>query len=272
MLNPIGVIITASLELSSLIHLPILAFIYSVNSHNKLLASLSVGLIAYLNPPYLPLISAWIYAYKTGFRVYIAGAVTAIGLYWSSIMIAGSGHLWNCQLSLMMLEDPSPSISMFWYYLLEIFEKYKLLYQVIGIVHPYLYIQPIFMILSKHRYYTGLQNSTQLYFSVMLGICMALHPHPTLYDLSLFSLIMLSNSNIISKVESNFITVLSKKIPAGGLGLVISMVMWVMWERRVGGNANFLFFQNVLYNAMLFGFLFGIVNQIYLETIKVMSR
>ena len=92
-----------------------------------------------------------------------------------------------------------------------------------------------------------------------------LHPHPTLYTHSVAALLLAQHTTLILQTKPAFFTVIGYLI-----GLGTSAYMWDMWAHRIGGNANFFYFQTILVNLMALGFLFALLRELVFQIQRVL--
>ncbi|CAG9328087.1 unnamed protein product [Blepharisma stoltei] len=264
LVNPISIISTSSMSLSSFIHLAILTFGYFTLERRRLRAVFAISFLSYLDPCMLSISSLWYFNHFTK-RIYILAFLMTFSLFSASYALFGEtwDWLWSCQIAQLLNYDIKPNIGMAWYLILEMFKRYQFLYRVILAIHPWLYIYPLHCLLHKYSKYSMYKNTSNLYFCILYLICVVSHPHPTMEDFMIPFILISTHGELIMRVKSGFFTV-----TAGVIGVILSIAMWGMWTERVGGNANFLFFQTIFTNLMIFGFLFGLLHQVN-EEIKM---
>jgi len=245
------------LNLSTFTQFAVLLFSYYSLVRRRTRAALCLSLLCYLDPSYLPL--ATLYYFKNFTKtVYLTGGLLSLALYGASYYLTGSWEfLHSCQLSVLFSQDLRPNLGLSWYLLLEMFQKYQSFYRTVLVVHPWLYIYTIRYLLLKYQRTCNYSQTGKLYLAVVYCVCVVCHPSPMLGDYILGAVLMFPHAEIILRVPSAFLTVTGFLV-----GQVLSLVMWGMWGTRIGGNANFLFFQLILVNTMCFGFLFGLLQQV----------
>ena len=144
--------------------------------------------------------------------------------------------------------------------MLEMFVRYKWLYKALFAVFPWVYVVPLFNIVGKYRRLAPYAHTAELFAALAVGICTVLHPHPTLYSHSVAALLLVQHTALIRQTKPAFFTVIGYVI-----GLVLSVYMWDMWGHRLGGNANFFYFQTILVNLMALGFLFALLRELVFQ-------
>lgn len=172
--------------------------------------------------------------------------------------------MFSSQLDLLHYRDIRPNIGLWWYLLLEMFERYSSLYRNILALFPWLFVVPVYFILGEYRRLCEYPYINELYCSILVNICVVLHPHPTLMEHSLAILLLFQHAKLILRVPSSFFTIIGYIA-----GVVLTVFMWFMWAERAGSNANFFYFQTILLNLMALGFIFALLRQIKEEIEQV---
>ena len=256
-LNPICVISCCALSTVSIHCFLILMFLTCVFRKNRPFAALSGAFLLIVNPTYAPVLAVWYYAHRS-FRFYL------------DLMVISAPFLYTggITLSHVLLQEIRPNLGISWYLITEMFSKYEYFYRVLLAVHPYVYVYPLFMMLDRHRQLTNYQASNQLYSAILVASCFLFNPSPQLPELFLFACFFSPHWRLISLSPSRFVTVTFTQLNGIWIGLITSYLMWVMWTMRLGGNANFFFFQSMLYNGMALGFIVGLLNEVSKETVS----
>jgi hypothetical protein len=147
--------------------------------------------------------------------------------------------------------------------MLEMFKKYHKMYSVMIAVHTWVYIYPLTSILSKFSRHSRYSLTPELYLSILFSIIFINHPHPTFYEYFLTVALFLPHKSLILQVKAGFFTICSWII-----GNVLSAFMWTVWTERMGGNANFFYFQTIFTNLVAIGFVVALLYQIVEMTNK----
>lgn len=233
----------------------VLAFLTFVFHKNRPLAALFGSFLLIANPTYAPVLAVWYYTHRS-FRFYLdLFLISSPFLYTGGICLS---HL--------LFQEIRPNLGITWYLVTEMFTRYQQFYRVLLAVHPYIYIYPLFMLLDRHRKLTNYTLSNHMYAALLLATCFLFNPSPQLTELFLWGALFAPHWRLISLSPSRFVTVSSRQLNGVWIGVVLSYLMWVMWTMRLGGNANFFFFQAMLYNGMALGFVVGLLNEVKKET------
>jgi hypothetical protein len=260
-LNPVTALNCAMGNTSAIVHALVLSFYTCTLSHN-LAGGLSLGTLIYIDPSYAPLGFAWLFVVKDS-RVLLTCTPTAVLLYGLSYLSVSSwAFIENCQLGVLLNTDICTNIGLSWYLLLEMFQKYQWLYRVLLAVHPWFYVYPLLRILRRYSaVFDSGDSGVSLYLALSLTISVALHSHPLLADLVVAMTLLLSHGEVLAKTKSVSVT-----LNGMWIGLLWSYWMWVLWARRLSGNANFFYFQTIVYNVMLLGLVVGMLYTVVKET------
>lgn len=140
--------------------------------------------------------------------------------------------------------------------MLEMFKKYQFMYSVMIATHPWVYVYPLHCILHKFRKYCDYKDAGQLLSVILLSVAIVNHPHPTLYEYFLWISLFVNHHKLVFEVKASFLLAVFWII-----GIVMAHVMWTIWNERIGGNANFFYFQTIICNLVVIGF---IVSLLYL--------
>lgn len=159
------------------------------------------------------------------------------------------------------MHDIHPSFGLRWYLMLEMFKKYQLMYSVMVAVHTWIYVYPLTAILNKFYRYSKYEKIDELYLVILLSIVYINHPHPTLFEYLLVVSLFLVHEELVLSVKSGFFTICSWVI-----GNILSCFMWKIWTERMGGNANFFYFQTIFSNFVAIGFIVALLYQIVENT------
>lgn len=261
-LNPFSIILTLNMSSSVLNIWTALVFVYFCDKCKKIPAALALAWVWYLDPSMGILSSVW-YFKNRSLQMYLFSISWGIVLKLASDIVTGPGWIENCQFSSFFMYNIRPSFGLRWYLMLEIFNRYHLMYSIMIAVHTWVYIYPLIAILDKFYKYSKYERISELYLSIVFAIIYINHPHPTLFEYFLVVCFFLQHKNILLKVKSAFFTVSSWVI-----GNLLSVVMWNVWIYRMGGNVNFLFFQTIFTNCVAIGFVVALLYQIVEDTHK----
>ena len=138
------------------------------------------------------------------------------------------------------------------------------MYSVMIAVHTWIYVYPLTAILNKFYRYSKYENIDKLFLAILLSIVYINHPHPTLFEYLFVVSLFLVHEDFVLSVKSGFFTICSWVI-----GNILSCFMWKIWTERMGGNANFFFFQTIFTNFFAIGFIVALLYQIVENTKKL---
>lgn len=131
--------------------------------------------------------------------------------------------------------DLTPNIGIFWYFFIEVFDRFIPYFLCILHIHPLIYIAPIFL---------RLHNRPQAYYVTLVGIFMLFQAYPTFGDFGFFI-------TLIFMFPKTIMTMTSRYVFALGMLVATCMlpVMWFLWLFPASGNANFFYNQTLVYQA-----------------------
>ncbi|KAG3075612.1 hypothetical protein PI124_g22053 [Phytophthora idaei] len=129
--------------------------------------------------------------------------------------------------------DLTPNIGIFWYFFMEVFDRFIPYFLFVMHLHPVIYVVPIYLRLA-HR--------PQAYACALIGIFSLFQAYPSFGDFGFFLSMLTLHPKTIMTIENRFVYVL-------GLGVATCMlpVMWFLWLFPASGNANFFYNQTLVY-------------------------
>ncbi|GAX19859.1 phosphatidylinositol glycan, class U [Fistulifera solaris] len=168
----------------------------------------------------------------------LASAMQALSLYLVGtsefLLIAYASHIWTFQ-----FQGIEPSLSTLWYFGMEMFDRFSMYFTVLMGGAPYLLVIPLWI-----RLYRYPEAMIALFW--LLGT--VFRPPATLYSLNVaFCLLLLSSKSLARlRVIPSLIAVSSFSIP-----VALYVVNTWLWLDTGSGEANFMFFQCLVYNAFV---------------------
>ncbi|KAI9992863.1 hypothetical protein PInf_014794 [Phytophthora infestans] len=129
--------------------------------------------------------------------------------------------------------DLTPNVGIFWYFFMEVFDRFIPYFLFVLHLHPAIYVVPIYLRLA-HR--------PQAYACALIGIFSLFQAYPSFGDFGFFLSMLALHPKTIMTIENRFVYVL-------GLGVATCMlpVMWFLWLFPASGNANFFYNQTLVY-------------------------
>eukprot|EP01112_Ceratiomyxa_fruticulosa_P011800 TRINITY_DN3235_c0_g1_i1.p1 TRINITY_DN3235_c0_g1~~TRINITY_DN3235_c0_g1_i1.p1 ORF type:complete len:429 (-),score=71.33 TRINITY_DN3235_c0_g1_i1:101-1387(-) len=161
-------------------------------------------------------------------------------LLWLSYKLLHSwDFLQESYLSMVGGLDLTPTIGLFWYFFVEIFEHFRSLFLFVFQYHPFVYVAPLTLRLYRHP---------MVLFWTLTAIISILKAYPSVSDLSLhLSIIPLLRSNVNGSILS--LTGV-KNATLVGVAMfyctILSPILWHMWIYQGTGNANFYYAANLV--------------------------
>ncbi|ETI35506.1 hypothetical protein, variant 2 [Phytophthora nicotianae] len=153
--------------------------------------------------------------------------------YLSWRLTGGWGFLEETYVWVAKYSDLTPNIGIFWYFFMEVFDRFIPYFLFVLHLHPVIYIVPIYLRLA-HR--------PQAYACALIGIFSLFQAYPSFGDFGFFLSMLAMHPKTIMTIENRFVYVL-------GLGVATCMlpVMWFLWLFPASGNANFFYNQTLVY-------------------------
>ncbi|KAG6617731.1 gpi transamidase subunit pig-u family protein [Phytophthora cinnamomi] len=155
-------------------------------------------------------------------------------LFYLSLSLSGDwSFLEETYVWVAKYSDLTPNIGIFWYFFMEVFDRFIPYFLFIMHLHPVIYVVPIYLRLA-HR--------PQAYACTLIGIFSLFQAYPSFGDFGFFLSMLALHPKTIMTIENRFVYVL-------GLGVATCMlpVMWFLWLFPASGNANFFYNQTLVY-------------------------
>ena len=138
--------------------------------------------------------------------------------------------------------DLTPNLGLLWYFFTQTFDRFRLFFQLVLAVLP--------LALSSALCATPSLGRQQPHIAAVLVCCLVqlLHPQPVLGGLAVCACLLLSVGWVVGPwMRSVYVQVCVLLF-----SVVMLQLMWFMWLSPGSGNANFFYFQ-----TLLFGFAFA---------------
>ncbi|EEY54798.1 uncharacterized protein PITG_08348 [Phytophthora infestans T30-4] len=144
------------------------------------------------------------------------------------LLLRSETYVWVAKYS-----DLTPNVGIFWYFFMEVFDRFIPYFLFVLHLHPAIYVVPIYLRLA-HR--------PQAYACALIGIFSLFQAYPSFGDFGFFLSMLALHPKTIMTIENRFVYVL-------GLGVATCMlpVMWFLWLFPASGNANFFYNQTLVY-------------------------
>ncbi|KAG7386326.1 hypothetical protein PHYBOEH_008713 [Phytophthora boehmeriae] len=154
-------------------------------------------------------------------------------LYLSWSLSRDWGFLEETYVWVAKYSDLTPNVGIFWYFFMEIFDRFIPYFLFVLHLHPCIYVVPIYLRMA-HR--------PQAYACALIGIFSLFQAYPSFGDFGFFLSMLALHPKTIMTIENRFVYVL-------GLGVATCMlpVMWFLWLFPASGNANFFYNQTLVY-------------------------
>ncbi|KAL4155806.1 hypothetical protein PRNP1_007908 [Phytophthora ramorum] len=167
-------------------------------------------------------------------RCLVAFAVWLAVLLYLSFSLSGDwGFLEETYVWVAKYSDLTPNIGIFWYFFMEVFDRFIPYFLFVMHLHPVIYVVPIYLRLAPRP---------QAYACALIGIFTLFQAYPSFGDFGFFLSMLALHPKTIMTIENRFVYVI-------GLGVATCMlpVMWFLWLFPASGNANFFYNQTLVY-------------------------
>ncbi|CAE7451901.1 PIGU [Symbiodinium natans] len=143
-------------------------------------------------------------------------------------------------LSVLSIRDLTPNTGFFWYFFIEVFQRYYLLFVFAFHAHILFYSVPLHLRLGSYA-----PTGPFIHCSAAIGMISLFKPYPTASDYALMVSAMLVQAELIRESQRYFAFLLSGVM--FGLSMVPTMV--AVWLGRNAGNANYLYNMTLVVNV-----------------------
>jgi len=143
-------------------------------------------------------------------------------------------------LSVLSIRDLTPNTGFFWYFFIEVFQRYYMLFVFAFHAHLLFYSVPLHLRLGGYA-----PTGPFIHCSAALGMIALFKPYPTASDYALMVSAMLIQAELIRECQRHFAFLLSGLM--FGLSMVPTMV--AVWLGRNAGNANYLYNMTLVVNV-----------------------
>ncbi|CAM9574960.1 unnamed protein product, partial [Discosporangium mesarthrocarpum] len=136
----------------------------------------------------------------------------------------------------LMCEDLTPNVGLYWYFFTEIFPRFRLFFRVLFLSHPYVYVLPATIRLGMFP---------DVLAHLLLAVFGIFQTYPTFGDLMLSACLFMCHPNTTSRMRLVVPLALIGTVPC-----ILLPAMRHVWLRAGTGNANFYYFQTVIFNVL----------------------
>jgi len=143
-------------------------------------------------------------------------------------------------LSVLSIRDLTPNTGFFWYFFIEVFQRYYLLFVFAFHAHILFYPVPLHLRLGSYA-----PTGPFIHCSAAISMIALFKPYPTASDYALMVSAMLVQAELIRESQHYFAFLLSGVM--FGLSMVPTMV--AVWLGRNAGNANYLYNMTLVVNV-----------------------
>ncbi|KAJ0397007.1 hypothetical protein ATCC90586_009241 [Pythium insidiosum] len=133
--------------------------------------------------------------------------------------------------------DLTPNVGIFWYFFIEVFDRFIPFFLLVFHIHPLVYVAPLYLRLS---------DRPQAYACALFGITSLFQAYPSFGDAGFFLALASIHPKTVMSIKNRFVYAL-------GMGVATCMqpVMWFLWLFPASGNANFFYNQTLVYQVFL---------------------
>jgi phosphatidylinositol glycan class U len=151
----------------------------------------------------------------------------------SYLMLGSNSWLSESYLFMFSVVDCTPNIGLFWYFFTEIFQRFRLFFNLIFHGHLLIYIIPLTLRLSEEPLFLA---------CTIQSLCNLFQAYPVYADLSMIFILFLFHIELISiKIRRIYPILILLAFSS-----VMFSVMCALWIYPGSGNANFAYFQSLI--------------------------
>ncbi|ETW02512.1 hypothetical protein H310_06008 [Aphanomyces invadans] len=129
--------------------------------------------------------------------------------------------------------DLTPNIGIFWYFFMELFDRFQPYFLFLLHVHPYVYIAPL---------YIRLRSRPLVYATILLALVSLFQPYPAMGDIGFVMTFFIIHPSSIIGMNNKFVLATGLVVAS-----VLMPVMGFLWLYPGSGNANFFYNQTIVF-------------------------
>lgn len=157
----------------------------------------------------------------------------------TAVMLFGTVYYYMVTLPLVNVEIPifsTPNLGLQWYFSMQVFDRFRSYFSIMFFGLRYVLVLPLVL---------RFQHLPVELMGCLWFVYMIFHVHPTVTDLCVgLSLLLLSPRSLCRVGIPSLVALVSLPVP-----LSLYILDWYMWLETGAGNANFIYFQCLAYNA-----------------------
>nr|CCA25065.1 conserved hypothetical protein [Albugo laibachii Nc14] len=133
--------------------------------------------------------------------------------------------------------DLTPNVGVFWYFFIEVFDRFVPYFLLLLHAHPLIYVVPLYLRLCQRP---------QAYACTLLGIMTLFQAYPTFGDFGFYMSLTMIHPKTVMNVRHRFVYLLGLSAAT-----CVLPIMWHLWLYPASGNANFYFSQTLVYQVFV---------------------
>jgi len=158
-----------------------------------------------------------------------------VTLFLSYFFLGDWSFLYHSYLFPFTVSDLTPNIGIWWYFFTEVFDRFRGFFLLVFLAHIIFYIFPLILRFSDEPFF--------LCWCV-IAIIMQFQSYPVVADTAYSFILLLFNFSLL-RPKIRRIYVMGFVFMGS---CIVGYVMWFLWLQAGSGNANFFFFQTMIYN------------------------
>jgi phosphatidylinositol glycan class U len=242
LLNPIVLATRVSLSTNIWAHLAVVLALTYAKTNKIALAALWLAVATYIDATCLALLVPLTMVVSAGPLIVFFGVWSAALLLTSFKVFSSWEFVYATYGTQFFVTDLTPNLGLFWYFFTEVFDRFFNFFLVAFHSCMMFSVLPIMLRFPKHPYYV---------LTVTFCITSLFKSYPDLGTIGLAMVMLTSQRHL-------YLPHLKRVYPVvfmGSISFCLALVFWFLWIYPQSGNANFVFFQSIIFNACWWLFL-----------------
>ena len=243
LLNPYTISSCAALTTSVITNLLLSVFLYSLVTHNTMMACISLALATYQTLyPVLLLVPFILSQYqmkpshKTAVSIIALYSTLSAGLQLLSYQLMGDWkYLHSVYGFILTVPELTPNMGIFWYFFTEMFDHFRLFFICTFQINLVLYVAPLSI---------KFPDQPLLLSTVIIGLIAVFKSYPGLGDVGLFLSLLPLFSQLLPFMKQTFVIICMLLATS-----VLAPISWHLWIYNNSANANYYFAINLVYST-----------------------
>ncbi|ORY96119.1 GPI transamidase subunit PIG-U [Syncephalastrum racemosum] len=236
--NPLTILSCLSRSSILFTNLTIVIALLSAISNRPVSAMLSIALASYLSFYPIMLLPPLI-LFRTGRASMIASVATftatLLSLLTISYLLVGSWDFIQATYGVILfLSDLTPTLGMFWYFFIEIFDQFRSFFMVVFQLHVFIFAAPLCIKFRQQPIFVA---------TILTGIMAVFKSYPAAGDAALYLALIPIHDELFKYFRYGFLVANIFLYSS-----ILAPIFWHLWLYAGSGNANFFYAITLVYN------------------------